>query len=96
MIAAIMVGILHLGDIMKEYLKYKKYAHFDKKMSISKAKKIINDEVNINNHGFFPFIHYSIKYKKLENVNGKVYAKKEPKMREIFYCSHLDRYIYQK
>ena len=38
MIAAIMVGILHLGDIMKEYLKYKKYAHFDKKMSILNGK----------------------------------------------------------
>lgn len=79
----------------KEYLKYKNYAHFDKKMSVKKAKqKLCNDDI-IKNHGFFPFIHYTMKSKKLESVNGKIYAKKDPKKREIYYCSHFDRYIYQ-
>lgn len=79
----------------KEYLKYKRYAHFDKRMSVKEAKKLLCNENIIKNHGFFPFVHYTIKSKKIENVNDKVYAKKEPKKREIYYCAHFDRYIYQ-
>lgn len=79
----------------KEYLKYKRYAHFDKKMSVKKAKRLLKCDDTIKEHGFFPFIHYSIESKKLETVNNKVYAKKEPKKREIYYCAHMDRYIYQ-
>lgn len=79
----------------KEYLKYKKYAHFDRRMSVKKAKAILKKEDTIKKHGFFPFIHYSKKYKKLEVVNNKTYSKKERKNREIYYCAHLDRYIYQ-
>lgn len=79
----------------KEYLKFKKYPHFDKRMSVRKAKRLLSNENAIKNHGFFPFIHYTIKSKKLENVDGKVYSIKEPKKREIYYSAHFDRYIYQ-
>lgn len=79
----------------KEYLKYKKYAHFDKKMSIKKFKRLLLTDDIISKHGFFPFIHYQIKSKKLDKTKEKLYAKKEPKIREIYYCAHLDRYIYQ-
>ncbi len=81
--------------MVKEYLKYKKYPHFDKKMSVNKARKLLKNENVIKEHGFFPFIHYTIESKKLEKVHNKVYAKKEPKKREIYYCAHFDRYIYQ-
>ncbi|MEG2610543.1 MAG: hypothetical protein RSA91_07800 [Bacilli bacterium] len=80
----------------REFLKYKGYAHFDKRMSISKAKKLLANEETINKHGFFPFIHFQIKNKKIEMTETGVHKKKEPKKREIYYASHLDRYIYQK
>ena len=83
------------GKMVKEYLKYKKYPHFDKRMSVNKARKLLKNENVIKEHGFFPFIHYTIESKKLEKVDNKIYAKKEPKKREIYYCSHFDRYIYQ-
>lgn len=79
----------------KEYLKYKKYPHFDKRMSVKKARKLLKNQNTIKEHGFFPFIHYTIKSKKLEIVNDKIYAKKKSKEREIYYCAHFDRYIYQ-
>ena len=60
------------GSMGKEYLKYKRYAHFDKKMSIKKAKRLLKCDDTIKKHGFFPFIHYSIESKKLETVNNKV------------------------
>lgn len=81
--------------MVKEYLKYKNYPHFDKRMSINKAKRLLKNENMVKSHGFFPFIHYTIVSKKLESVSGKIYAKKEPKKREIYYCAHFDRYIYQ-
>lgn len=77
------------------YLKYKKYAHFDKKMSINKAKQLLKNEETIKKHGFYPFIHFKIKSKKLEKINNKIYAVKEPKIRDIYYSAHMDRYIYQ-
>lgn len=77
------------------YLKYKKYAHFDKKMSINKAKQLLKNEETIKKHGFYPFIHFQIKSKKLEKINNKIYAVKEPKIRDIYYSAHMDRYIYQ-
>lgn len=79
----------------KEYLKYKNYAHFDKKMSVKKAKRILTNSDQIKKHGFFPFIHFTKKQKKIESINDKIHAKKEPKIRDIYYCAHLDRYIYQ-
>ena len=89
-------GYLTFGGYMqKKYLKYKNYAHFDKKMSVRKAKKMLQSKKSISEHGFFPFLHYTIKSKKLEYVGDKIYAKKEPKKREIYYCAHFDRYIYQ-
>lgn len=71
----------------KEYLKYKRYAHFDKKMSIKKAKRLLKCDDTIKEHGFFPFIHYSIESKKLETVNNKVYAKKKLK-KEKYIIAH--------
>ena len=94
-IAAILVGILHFGENMeRKYLKYKNYAHFDKRMSIKKAEKLFLDDETINKHGFFPFINFKIKSRKFENNEKN--KRTEPKTRDIYYAAHLDRYIYQK
>ncbi len=42
-------------------------------------------------HGFYPFIHFKIKFKKYnKKSNGK-----KIKERDIYYASHLDSYIYK-
>lgn len=79
----------------KSYLKYKNYAHFDKRMSVSRAKRLLKDNKVIKDHGFFPFVHYTIISKRIEKFDNKIHYNKEPKKREIYYCAHFDRYIYQ-
>lgn len=76
---------------MKKYLKYKSYAHFDKKMTISRVIVLLkNIDYLMSKHGFYPFIHYTMKSYKYNNEKERKY-----KPRDIYYCAHLDRYIYQ-
>lgn len=42
----------------------RKYAHFDKKVSLDKVWDYISDPTNIVKHGFYPFIHYEKKFNK--------------------------------
>lgn len=66
------------------------YAHFDKRVSLEDVWNYISDPEKIAKHGFYPFIHYTLSFKK--------YSKKEGiklKTREICYSAHLDRYIYK-
>lgn len=66
------------------------YAHFDYRVSLPQCWSYITDPNNIAKHGFYPFIHYNIKSRKLKN--GK---KVEPKIRSIYYAAHLDGWIYK-
>ena len=69
----------------------KTYAHFDKRVSLMmpSIRKYVMNEKNIAKHSFYPFIHFKKK-------NSR-YGKKGPKKpRELFYCSHLDRCVYQR
>lgn len=69
----------------------KTYAHFDKRVSLMmlSIRKYVMDESNITKHSFYPFIHF-------KKRNSR-YGKKGPKKpRELFYCSHLDRCVYQR
>lgn len=79
---------------MNDYLKEKRYAHFDKRLSKKKAINLLSDEGNISNHGFLPFIHYVKINRRIEKINEKI-REKEAKKRDIYYASHFDRYIYQ-
>lgn len=81
----------------KEYVEthndIKSYAHFGKKVSLKfeNVLKYVMNPVKVGNHGFFPFIHFqkrSIKFRR--NL-----APKE-KIRDLYYCSHLDRCVYQR
>lgn len=52
-------------------------------------RKYVMDRTKIVTHSFYPFIHF-------EKKNSR-YGKKEPKKpRELYYCSHLDRCVYQR
>lgn len=76
-------------------LKYKGYTHFDFRKTPSKYYDKVKNSKWIKSHGFYPFIHFQIKFKKyVENKenNSKVIKEKE---RDIYYSSHVDRYIYQ-
>ena len=68
------------------------YVHFDSRITLDKVYSYIIDTNNISQHGFYPFIHYSLEHKRYRKKGEK--KQKDPKKREICYASHLDRYIY--
>lgn len=49
----------------------------------------------IKSHGFYPFIHYKIVFNKYVYNEGTNKREEKVKVRDIFYSSHIDRYIYQ-
>ena len=80
---------------IKVKFKNKRYTHLDVKKNYLKYENLIKKPKWIASHGFYPFIHYKIKFNKYiydEDINNK---KKDPKGRNIFYSSHVDGYIYQ-
>lgn len=78
-------------DFVKHHNDTKPYAHFDRRVSLSmpSIRKYVMDSTKISAHSFYPFIHF-------EKKNSR-YGKKGPKKpRELYYCSHLDRCVYQR
>ena len=78
-------------DFVKHHNDIKPYAHFDLRVSLSmpSIRKYVMDRSKIVTHSFYPFIHF-------EKKNSR-YGKKGPKKpRELYYCSHLDRCVYQR
>ena len=78
-------------DFVKHHNDTKPYAHFDLRVSLSMPaiRKYVMDRTKIVTHSFYPFIHF-------EKKNSR-YGKKGPKKpRELYYCSHLDRCVYQR
>ena len=76
---------------VKHHNDTKSYAHFDLRVSLSmpSIRKYVMDPTKIVTHSFYPFIHFVKK-------NSR-YGKKGPKKpRELYYCSHLDRCVYQR
>ncbi len=75
--------------------KYKKhYAHFDRRVSLDcvSVREYVCDVDKVAQHSFYPFIHFqSVNYK----YNKRKHTKKK-KVRDLFYCSHLDRCVYQR
>ena len=66
------------------------YTHFDRRVSLDKCFGYITSPDKIAHHGFYPFIHYTIKSRKVKD--GK---KDEPKKRQIYYAAHIDGWIYR-
>lgn len=78
-------------DLVKHHNDTKPYAHFGLRVSLSmpSIRKYVMDRTKIVTHSFYPFIHF-------EKKNSR-YGKKGPKKpRELYYCSHLDRCVYQR
>ena len=78
-------------NFVKHHNDTKPYAHFDLRVSLSmpSIRKYVMDRAKIVTHSFYPFIHF-------EKKNSR-YGKKGPKKpRELYYCSHLDRCVYQR
>lgn len=85
----------HMCQAWVEFVKHhndtKPYAHFDLRVSLAmpSIRKYVMNQDKIIRHSFYPFIHFKKK-------NSR-YGKKGPKKpRELYYCSHLDRCVYQR
>ena len=79
----------------KNYYKYKGYAHFDKRISIGEARKNVEKPQYVATHGFYPFLHFTLKINRYRKKEQTPKERRKPKSREIYYAAHIDRYIYQ-
>lgn len=78
-------------SFIKNHGETKSYAHFDKRVSLAmpSIRRYVMSSENIVHHGFYPFIHFTKKSTR--------YGKKErKKLRDLYYCAHLDRCVYQR
>ncbi len=66
------------------------YAHFDQRVSLAlpSIREYVMESQKIAIHSFYPFIHFT------KTISR--FGKKKPKTRELYYCSHLDRCVYQR
>lgn len=97
MLPSILVGITLIGglytDIQTWRLKnigVKRYAHFDRRVSINQVWNYITIPQNVAKHGFYPFIHYCKKFNKYNKQTGI-----KTKERELCYSAHIDRCVFQ-
>lgn len=79
--------------IKKEKYKYKNYGHFDNKIAPLKVKRLVENPEWIKKHGFYPLVHLELSFDKFSCDKGEGIRKL--KTRNIYYSSHIDRYIYQ-
>lgn len=68
----------------------RKYTHFDPKIQIMSCLKYICDPSKIKQHAFYPLIHFTKESRKIKEGH-----RSEPKLRQIYYASHLDSWIYR-
>lgn len=86
---------------MREILKPKYYKHIDKIIKPSDLKRVerkIKNKNYIIHHGFYPFLSYTIKFKKfvkIKDKNKQTTYQRKTKNRPIKYAAHIDRCIYQ-
>lgn len=71
----------------------KAYAHFDKRVALemNSVRAYVLNPDKISKHSFYPFIHFTKRTKKMRHGKGI-----KPKTRELYYCCHLDRCVYQR
>lgn len=86
-----------MGKVDDNIFKYKNYVHFDTRKNAKYYKNKIKNSDWLSKHGFYPFIHFQIKFNKYiyKEGNGEYSREKKPKVRDIYYSAHIDRYIYQ-
>jgi hypothetical protein len=75
----------------RKIFKYKAYSHFDDKKNYMHWLNYIKNPKKIEEHGFYPFIHFNLtQWKYDKNINDT-----KIKTRDINYSAHIDRYIYE-
>lgn len=90
---------------IEKWFKLKKYPHIGKPIKIKDYNRVINyvkDNCKIKKHSFLPLIHKSLSQRKFRTDStiidrtpqGKRFRKKDKKVRDIFYASHLDSLIF--
>ena len=76
--------------------KQKYYKHIDKPVDIKKIEHKVKNKEYIKKHGFYPFLSYTIKFKKYsKEIDFETKHHWKIKPRPIKYASHIDRCIYQ-
>ncbi len=82
-------------DYLAKHQTEKKYKHFDYPRPLSSVDAYVCDPNKVATHSFFPFIHKQFTRRRISKSNGKI-ARIAPKVREINFCCHLDRCVYQR
>ena len=81
---------MELNQWLDKSNSIKKYAHFDRRVSIKTVWNEIKEPRNIITHAFLPFIHSLLIFHKYSKHKGR-----KDKIRQLYYSSHYDRCIYQ-
>ncbi|TYS58542.1 reverse transcriptase [Sutcliffiella horikoshii] len=77
------------------------YLHFDSPIYINHIKKNLTDPGWVKSHSFLPSIHFNITFNKYVTISKdkalppSQRKEKRMKVRQIFYASHQDRFIYK-
>lgn len=75
---------------VKNEKRYSNYTHFDRRVSLNSCFGYINNPNSVSRHGFYPFIHYIAKSRKIKKgISSK------PKERNIYYAAHIDSWIFR-
>lgn len=85
-----MEKMMDLDQWLDKSNSIKKYAHFDRQVSIKTVWDEIREPQNIITHAFLPFIHSPLIFHKYSKNKGR-----KDKIRQLYYSSHYDRCIYQ-
>ena len=77
-------------EFVLAHSKLKSYAHFDQQVSLAMPSILtyVMNTRKIASHSFYPFVHFT------KTISR--FGKKTPKKRELYYCAHLDRCVYQR
>lgn len=79
---------------VETWFKRRGYLHFDEPISLERAKRILANPLNIEQHAFHPLIGYQITSFKVRRDPKTGKLARKPKIRDIAYPSHLDSHIY--
>lgn len=80
------------ANFVQRHNECKSYAHFDERVSLAlpSIREYVMDDSKVAIHSFYPFIHFSKQYSRYKKSGIKL------KNRDLYYCSHLDRCVYQR
>lgn len=68
----------------------RKYTHFDPKIQFVSCQGYICNPSKIKQHAFYPLIHFTKESRRIKHGH-----RADPKLRQIYYASHIDSWIYR-